>query len=219
MSSSKNNQDVFREFFKEVKPIKLKEPLAETLGAFKEKNAILEYTFTDTIKMAGHACPTVASAYVACQKALEKLYPNSIPVRGNISITVYGEPDETVYGVMSQVFSFITGAAWVTGFRGIAHKFKRKDLLEFNQKRIDTEAMCFRFKRIDNNKSVLIRLYPQNIPFPIKKSQRLSELLEKVIWEAAKENEIDEFQDLWMEKVKNITDKNDANKWLKIEGD
>ena len=219
MSSSKNNQDVFREFFKEIKPIKFREPLAETLGAFKEKNAILEYTFADTVKMAGHACPTVASAYIACEEALKKLHPNSIPVRGNISITVYGEPDETVYGVMSQVFSFITGAAWVTGFKGIAHKFKRKNLLEFGQKRDDGYTMHFRFKRIDNNKSILIKLSPQNIAFPPKKSERLSELLEKVIWEAAKENEIDEFHDLWMEKVKNITDKRGINNWLKIESD
>ena len=219
MSISKNNHDVFREFFDEVKPIRLKEPLAETLGAFKEKNAILEYTFADTVKMAGHACPTVASAYIACEKALEELYPNSVPVRGSISITAYGEPDEGVYGVMSQVFSFITGAAWVTGFGGIAHKFKRKGLLEFSQKRIDTEAMCFRFKRIDNNKSILVKLSPKNIDFPAKKAGRLSELLEKVIWEAAKENEIEEFRDLWMEKVKNITDRNNLNKWLKIKDD
>ena len=100
--------DIFNDFLKEVKPIRFKEPLAETLGAFKEEDAIIEYTFIDVVKMAGHACPTVAGAYLSCQTALEKLYCDATPVRGEISVTVYGEPDEGVYGVMSQVFSFLT---------------------------------------------------------------------------------------------------------------
>ncbi len=65
--------DIFREFLKEVSPIRFKEPLAETLGAVKGEGAILEYTFVDVVKMAGHACPTVAGAYLSCKKALEAL--------------------------------------------------------------------------------------------------------------------------------------------------
>lgn len=214
----KKNKDVFRDFFKKVKPIRLKEPLAETLGAFKEKDAVIEYTFSDVVKMAGHACPTIASAYVCCQKALEKLYPNEIPVRGNISITIYGEADEGVYGVIGQLFSFITGAAAITGFHGIGHKFKRKDLLKFTPEKIGIDALQFKFRRLDNNKAVLVSLYLQNVPFPEEKSRRLGQLLEKVIWEAAKEKDIKEFQDLWIEKVKNIVlMKNGINRWLKIE--
>lgn len=218
MASNKINKDVFRDFFKEVKPIRLKEPLAETLGAFKEKDAVLEYTFGDVVKMAGHACPTIASAYVCCQKALEKLYPNEIPVRGNISITIYGEADEGVYGVISNLFSFITGAATITGFHGIGHKFKRKDLLKFTPEKIDIDALQFKFTRLDNNKTILVSLYLQNVPFPEEKSRRLGQLLEKVIWEAANEKDIKEFQDLWIEKVESIVlMKNGINKWLKIE--
>ena len=73
--------DFFWEFLKEVKQIKLREPLAGTLGAIKKDDATLEYSFIDTVKMAGHVCPTVAGAYLSCQKALEKLYPDEIPVR------------------------------------------------------------------------------------------------------------------------------------------
>ena len=216
MSISKNGHDVFRDFFNDVKPIRLREPLAEALGAFKEKDAVVEYSFSDTVKMAGHACPTVASAYIACNKALEKLYPDSVPVRGDVSITVYGEPDETVYGVMSQVFSFITGAAWITGFRGLGHKFRRKDLLRFSTEKAKEEAMRFKFERTDNNKSVEVRLYHDKIPFSHEKAERLGELLEKVLWDAAKESEVKEFQNLWMEKVKAITDEKEINNWLKI---
>ena len=168
--------------------------------------------------MAGHACPTVSGAYLSCQKALEKLYPDEIPVRGQISVTVYGEPDEGVYGVMAQVFSFLTGAAAATGFRGLGPKFKRKDLLKFNPEKIDPQAMCFEFRRLDNGQAVLVRFYPQRIPFPPEKAKRLGELLEKVIWEAATDEEKAEFQELWLEKVKDmLLERKEIDRWLKVE--
>ncbi len=210
--------DTFRDFLKEVRPIKFKEPLAETLGVFKEEGATLEYTFIDAVKMAGHACPTVVGAYLSCQKALERLYLDETPVRGEISVTVYGEPDEGVYGVVAQVFSFLTGAAPATGFRGLGHKFKRKDLLIFIPDKIDPQAMCFEFRRLDSSKAVLVKFYPRQIPFSEGKAKRMGELLEKVVWEAAKEEERKEFQELWMEKVKDmLLAEKGINRWLKIE--
>ncbi len=74
----------FCDFLDEVRPIRFREPLAETLGAVKGVGAVLEYSFVDVVKMAGHACPTVAGAYLSCQKALEALYLDEIPVRGEI---------------------------------------------------------------------------------------------------------------------------------------
>ena len=210
--------DTFHDFLKEVRAIKIKEPLAETLGALKEDGAALEYTFIDAVKMAGHACPTVAGAYLSCQKALERLYLDGTPVRGEISITVYGEQDEGVYGVTAQIFSFLTGAAPATGFRGLGHKFKRKDLLRFIPDKIDPQAMCFEFRRLDNGKAVLVKFYPQRIPFSIEKTKQLANLLEKVIWEAAKENERKEFQELWMEKVRDmLLERKGIDRWLKLE--
>jgi formylmethanofuran dehydrogenase subunit E len=212
------SDSIFRDFFKEVKPIRFKEPLAETLGAFEEEGAILEYTFNDTVKMAGHACPTVSAAYLCCQMALENLYADEIPVRGDIAITVYGGPDEGVYGVMGQVFSFLTGAASITGFRGLGHKYRRKDTLRFEPGRIDPEAMCFEFRRLDTNGSVLVKFYPREVPSSEENERRLRELLEKVIWEAAKEEERKEFQDLWMEKVKEmVLDRKDIQDWMQIQ--
>jgi len=209
---------VFREFLNKVRPILFKEPLAETLGAFKVENTALEYSFVDVVKMAGHACPTVTGAYLSCQKALERLYLDETPVRGEISITVYGEPNEGVYGVMAQVFSFLTGAALTTGFRGLGHKFKRKDLLQFISDKIDSQAMCFEFRRLDNGKAVLVKFYPQQIPFSAEKAKRLAELLEKVIWEAAKEEEKKEFQELWMGRVRDmLLEEKGIDRWLKLE--
>jgi len=162
--------DTFREFFCEVIPIKLMEPLAGVLGALKEDDAVLEYRYADAVKLAGHACPTV------------------------------------------------TGAALHAGFKGLWNKFKRKDLLEFDAEKPDPGALSFRFERGNTRKSVLVHFYPQRIPFPQEKSNRMKELLEKVIWEAATGEEQREFQDLWMERVKlMIVDRKDLNKWLIME--
>ena len=56
------------------------------------------------------------------------------------------------------------------------------------------------------------------IPFPEDKAKRLGELLEMVIWEAAKKEEKEEFQELWLEKVKAmIVEEREIDKWLKLE--
>ena len=131
---------------------------------------------------------------------------------------MYGEQDEGVYGVIGQIFSLLTGAAPATGFRGLMHKFRRKDLLKFSAEKIDPEALCFEFRRLDNNNAVLVKFYPRRIPFAEEKARRLGELMEKVIWEAAKDDERKEFEDLWMEKVENIVLKEAGiNEWMEIE--
>jgi len=48
-------------FIDVVPKIKLYDPLAEFLGAIDD--GIVEYIYFDAIKLAGHSCPTVASAY------------------------------------------------------------------------------------------------------------------------------------------------------------
>lgn len=72
-------EDGFRDFILGVESIRLNDPLAEILGVFKKENAVLEYTFLDVVKLAGHACPTTAAAYLCCQKALLELYSDKIP--------------------------------------------------------------------------------------------------------------------------------------------
>jgi hypothetical protein len=112
----------------------------------------------------------------------------------------------------------LTGAAPATGFRGLGHKFKRKDLLKFSQKKIDPRALCFKFQRLENKKTAIVRFYPDKVPFAEDKAKRLGQLLQKVIWEAAKQDERREFQDLWMEKVEDmLLRRKNINQWLKIE--
>ena len=207
--------NIFRDFLYEVSPIIFKEPLAETLGAFKENEAILEYTFIETVKMAGHACPTVTGAYMSCQEALNLLYQDGIPIRGNIAVTIYGDPDEGVYGVLGQVFSFLTGAASTSGFKGLAQKFIRRDLLQFSSEKLDPEAMCFEFKRLDNEARVLVRFYPQKIPYPTEKARKMNELMKKVLWDRASDAEKKELQDLFIGKVRvMLVERKEIQNWL-----
>ena len=63
----------FRDFFAEVEPLQMWEPFAQTLGVFKQEAAVMEYGFLDVVKMAGHACPTTAGAYLCCQQAQDPL--------------------------------------------------------------------------------------------------------------------------------------------------
>ena len=208
----------FIDLFDKVPAIRLREPLAETLGAFRDGGVVLDYSFTDAVKMAGHACPTVSAAFLVCRLALEKLYGDTVPVRGEIGVTVYGEPGEGVYGVMAQVMSFITGAAPATGFKGLGTRFKRKDLLIFKPEKIDPEAMCFEFRRLDTGRAVLVRYYPGRVPFPEDKARQLGHLMQPVIWEAATEEERKQFHKLWMEKVEDMLLHNrEIDDWLKIE--
>ncbi len=205
----------FRDFFAEVEPLRIREPLAQALGVFKKADDVMEYSFLDVVKMAGHACPTTAGAYLCCRQALKSLYGNETPIRGDIAITVYGHPSEGVYGVIGQVFSLLTGAAPESGFKGLGHKFKRKDLLIFDPQKIDSQALCFEFSRLDARQSVMVKYYPHRIPFPTEKNKRMGELMPKVLLKAANQDEIKQFQDLWIEKVTEMLVKQtDISRWL-----
>lgn len=207
--------DNFREIIQKVDPIKMKEPLAEILGAFKEGNMV-EYSFAEVVKFAGHPCPTVTGAYLCCKKALKKLYGKDIPVRGDISVIIHGEQEVGVYGVISQVFSFITGAAPATGFKGLGASFKRKDLLRFLNNQGDEENLKFEFKRNDNGNKVVVLFSPQNIPKNSEDANKISWLFQKVLWGAAKKEEIKTFQDLWIKKIERMLNEEDINKWIII---
>lgn len=209
----------FNDYLADIEPIRLREPLAETLGAIRRNGAPIDYTFVEVVKLAGHACPTTAAAYECCRAALGRLYPDQIAVRGDIEVTVYGAPDDGVCGVMGQVFSFLTGAAPSTGFKGLGTFFRRKDLLVYETGGPEQEAMCFRFRRKDSGKAVLCRVCHDDMPdLAPEKSTRLGELMPKVLWEAAKKDESSEFRQLWMESVRLVFESAKTNNnWLKIE--
>lgn len=212
------NDEIFREFFSEVRPVRLIEPLAGLLGAFRGEDEILEFTYADVVKAAGHACPTVSGAFLACQAALDSLYPDGVPLRGGIAVTVYGEPDEGALGVMAQVFSYITGAVAETGFKGLGGRFTRKDLLRFEKADPACDEPCFRFERLDTGAAVMVKFYPWLVSLPEKAGKRLAALMGPVVAGEASDEERHEFQELWLEKIRGmVIDHKEIETWLKVE--
>lgn len=210
-------EEQFQEFFSEVAPLRMREPLAETLGAFAGE-PVFTYAFGDLVKLAGHACPTMAGSWLLTRESLASLYGEEVPVRGQVAVTVYGGADEGSFGVMGQALMYLTGAAPATGFKGIGPLFKRKDLLSWSRERPDPEALCFEFRRTDTGAAVLAKFSPRRIPFPQEKARRLGELMEKVAWEAARPEEVSEFRGLWMAKVRMmLVDRTGIESWLTIE--
>ena len=72
------------DFFDVVPQISLYDPLAEFLGATEE--GVMRYGYFDAVRLAGHSCPTVACAYWSTYRALSFLYPDTLPVRGDIRV-------------------------------------------------------------------------------------------------------------------------------------
>ncbi len=186
-----------QEFYDEVEPIRLKDPLAVFLGAIDEKEDFI-FEYEDAVKLAGHSCPAVSGAYKITQKALEALYPKEMPVRGDISVKILGSIDNGANGPISQVISLITGAAPQTGFAGLAGEFVRKDKLIFDEQ--NEEPNAFIFTRDDSGKSVKVIYHPECIP----QKEEMPGLFSKCISGTANEKQKEKFKELWQAKVKAV---------------
>jgi formylmethanofuran dehydrogenase subunit E len=184
-------------FYKDVKPIILKDPLAVFLGVI-EQDGLFIFNYTDVVKLAGHSCPAVSGAYKITEKALKALYGNQTPVRGEIKVTVLGEPLSSANGPMAQVISFITGAAGQTGFLGLQGKFARVNKLFFDSK--NEEFGSFIFERIDTGKKVKITYHSELLP----QHEQMGEYFIKCINKTATSYEEELFKNFWQEKVKKV---------------
>lgn len=181
-------------FFDAVARITLYDPLAEFLGA--ADHGLIEYGYTDAVKLAGHSCPTVAGAYLMTLKALARLYPDSTPQRGGVRIE-FGTPQaEGVTGVIAAVAGLLTGAAGEGGFKGLAGKFVRRDLLAFTAR----NAAEVRFTRLDSGARVAITYQPDAVPSP----PELQALMPKLLAGSASDSERAAFGRLWQMRVKRI---------------
>ena len=74
----------FPAFFDRVPRLQVHDPLANLLGA--TIGGELDYGYIDAVKLAGHSCPTVATAYLLGHRALGVLYPDQTPERGGLRI-------------------------------------------------------------------------------------------------------------------------------------
>ncbi|MDO8312858.1 MAG: hypothetical protein Q7T25_13050 [Sideroxyarcus sp.] len=184
----------YPEFYNAVPGISLYDPLAEFLGA--TENGMLQYSYFDAVRLAGHSCPTVAAAYWSTCRALALLYPEATPVRGNIRVEFLHGSASGVTGVIANVVSMLTGAMSDNGFKGIGGRFERRKRLYFA---VEMSGEM-RFTRLDTNQSVQVTVNLQRVPA----SPRLSALMASCMSDTASQAETAEFRKLWQERVRSI---------------
>lgn len=179
------------QFFQQAPAVTLRDPLADFLGAASE--GLVEYTYFDAVKLAGHSCPTVAGAWLMTLRALERLYPNETPERGRIRVELRGAADEGTVGVTANVIGLVTGAAGEGGFKGIAGRYQRRGLLSFGAP-IAGDA---RFTRTDTGKAVEASFDADAVPAATDARDRLQRALAR----DASSAERARFAAIWQERV------------------
>ena len=184
----------YPDFFDKVEKIRLKDDLSNFLGTFED--GLIEFSYLDVVKSAGHSCPTVAGAYLMALEGLKELYPNEIPKRGDIFVSFKEDIKDGVAGVIANVFTQITGATDISGFKGIGGKFVRHGLMSFNE----NISANVEIKRLDNNESVEV-FYDHTIIAGNPLQQRL---MQKIIQNIATDEEKVLFGKLWQGRVEKI---------------
>jgi hypothetical protein len=150
----------FPAFYAQAPRITLRDPLAAFLGAADD--GLIEYSYADAVRVAGHSCPTVAGAWLMARAALAALYGSEVPERGAIEVAMGAPEDEGTTGVMAQVFTLLTGAAAGNGFHGIGGRFDRRHLLRYD----GHAAAIARLRRRDGGQAVDVSMDLGGVPFP-----------------------------------------------------
>ena len=186
---------MFPEFFSSAPVIQTRDPLADFLGASPE--GLLEYRYEDAVRLAGHSCPTVASAFLMTRCALAALYQDSLPVRGEIRVDFADDQAAGVTGVIASIVTLVTGATADSGFRGIGGQFNRRHKLFFNQ---PLTRGSLRFARLDSGQSIEVAADLSGVPM----DARVGELMQKCQQRLARADEQALFRELWQDRVKRL---------------
>ena len=184
----------FPAFFDAVPGIRLRDPLAAFLGA--SDDGIIAYGYADAVRLAGHSCPTVAAAYGLTRMALRALYGDELPERGGIRVEFAGAADAGVTGVIANVVSLLTGAAADGGFKGLAGRFSRRNLLAFAA----DLPLEIRYSRLDGGGSVDAMSDLRGIP----PDPAMGPLMQACLSGDATPQEEARFGDLWQQRVRRI---------------
>lgn len=181
-------------FFDAVPPVVMHDPLAETLGAAED--GVVEYRYADAVRLAGHSCPTVAGAWLMTATALRRLYGDERPQRGSIRVEVREPQDEGVAGVIGSVAGFVTGAAGDGGFKGLAGRHSRRNLISYGAA-IEGDL---RFTRTDTGASVEVA-YHSGI---VERPSDLRALMQAALEPSADAQARRAFARAWQEWVRRI---------------
>lgn len=183
------------EFFDAAPRLTVRDSLARFLGAAED--GVIEYAYTDVVKLAGHSCPTVASAYLLTRAALGALYSDRLPERGGIRVELRDDRLNGATGVVANVASFLTGATNDTGFKGIGGHFDRRNLLFFG---VDDIPGQLRFARTDSGAAITVSARLDRVPA----DPRMVPLLQRCLTGAATAEEVTLFQSLWQGRVRTL---------------
>jgi len=184
----------YPEFFNTIETIQLQDPLSNFLGTFE--NGIVEFSYLDVVKNAGHSCPTVAGAYLLAIEGIKALYDNETPIRGEIFVSFSEDSSEGVAGVIANVLSHITGATETLGFKGLNGNFARHDLMQFNAE----ISSSIKLKRLDTGKTVELVYNPSSI----EQNPQVGTLMQKIMTNTATKEDKKLFGILWQERVEKI---------------
>jgi len=184
----------FPAFFEQVPSTTLRDPLAELLGSVS--GGLMTYGYADAVRLAGHSCPTVASAYWLGVRAIRALYGEAMPQRGDIAVDLREPLDAGTTGVVASVLGLLTGAAGEGGFAGLGGQFVRRGLLQFNVP-IESEL---RFTRTDTGQAVLAQGRAHSVPG----DPQTMRLMQMCLVGMASEEQHAEFSRLWQDRVQRI---------------
>jgi hypothetical protein len=182
------------DFFDQVPRLRVRDPLADFLGA--AEGGLLEYGYADAVKLAGHSCPTVATAYVLGHRALGLLYADAVPERGGVRIDLAEPLDAGVTGVIAAVLTLLTGAAPSGGFKGIGARFSRRDLQRFGLEL----PLMLRLTRVDTGAAVDAGADTARVPA----DPALPGLMQRCLSGAADAEEQRRFATLWQDRVRRL---------------
>ena len=171
------------------------DPLANFLGAAKD--GLINYHYEDAVRLAGHSCPTVASAFLMTRNALAALYGGDLPVRGEIRIDLREARDAGVTGVIASIATLVTGATADSGFRGLGGQFNRRDKLFFAQALSIGEL---RFTRLDTGASVEASADLSHV----QGDPRTSELMSLCLSGQATPQQQQTFRSAWQDRVRRL---------------
>ncbi|HKB55164.1 MAG TPA: hypothetical protein VKD22_14305 [Ramlibacter sp.] len=189
-----NTGTKFPEFAARAPRITVRDALAGLLGAAED--GVIEYTYADAIKLAGHSCPTVASAFLMARAGLAALYPDCLPERGGVRVQLRQPAAEGVSGVIGNVIGMITGAAGEGGFHGIGSRFDRRRLLAFGVAGPGEVTLS----RVDSGAAVSVAVRAEAVPG----DPRMRELLPRCLIGAATPAEAAQFRSLWQDRVRRL---------------
>lgn len=188
----------FPGFFADAPTLRVYDPLAEFLGA--AAGGIVEYRYVDAVRLAGHSCPTVASAYLMTLRGLRALYGEALPERGGVEAWMRDGREDGATGVTASIVTLFTGAAAETGFGGVgpAQRFRRRHLLHYGAPEEAPIAGALALRRRDSGEGVQVQCHLAIAP----PDEAMKTLMPQAIGGQATREEQQSFAALWQARVR-----------------